>query len=254
MFLRLLQRRPILLPHSGLVTASYGHVDDLCDAMLAMVGDARAVGEVFNITAEAVTTRRSACRAPPTAICSPSATTPRCAPPRRVACWVCHPGTTCAVATSRPTRGFAPGVGTPSTARSPIRMIGRMTDAAVAAAVAPTLRAVHADQAGDWARTVVAQLIAIVEHAEQRPPDTTGARRAALAAALAALAANPLVPTGGGLEERASVALAGAIGRHDADADAVRAALRPPLVEELDDELGVTSALLDGFRGRVRDA
>jgi len=58
MFLRLLHGRPILLPHSGLVTASYGHVEDLAEAMLSIVGNRRAVGEVFNITAGAVTTRR----------------------------------------------------------------------------------------------------------------------------------------------------------------------------------------------------
>ena len=38
MFLRLLQHRPILVPHGGLVVGSYGHVDDLCEAMVAMVG------------------------------------------------------------------------------------------------------------------------------------------------------------------------------------------------------------------------
>jgi nucleoside-diphosphate-sugar epimerase len=58
MFLRLLQHRPILLPHGGLVTVSYGHVDDLCDVMVSMIGVPAAMGEVFNITAEAVTTRR----------------------------------------------------------------------------------------------------------------------------------------------------------------------------------------------------
>ena len=58
MFLRLLQGRPILVPHSGLVTASYGHVEDLAEAMVSIVGNRRAVGEVFNITAGAVTTRR----------------------------------------------------------------------------------------------------------------------------------------------------------------------------------------------------
>ena len=41
MFLRLLQRRPILLPHGGLVATSYGHVDDLCELMVAMVGQPR---------------------------------------------------------------------------------------------------------------------------------------------------------------------------------------------------------------------
>jgi nucleoside-diphosphate-sugar epimerase len=58
MFLRLLGRRPILLPHEGLVAVSYGHVDDLCSSMIAMTGVAAARGEVFNVTAEAVTTRR----------------------------------------------------------------------------------------------------------------------------------------------------------------------------------------------------
>ena len=58
MFLRLLHHRPILLPHEGLVVGSYGHVDDLCSLMVAMVGNDRAVGEIFNVTAEAVTTRR----------------------------------------------------------------------------------------------------------------------------------------------------------------------------------------------------
>ncbi len=58
MFLRLLRGRPVLLPHSGLVTASYGHVEDLCDAMIGLVGNRRALGEVFNITAGAVTSRR----------------------------------------------------------------------------------------------------------------------------------------------------------------------------------------------------
>jgi nucleoside-diphosphate-sugar epimerase len=58
MWLRLLQRRPIFLPHSGLVTVSYGHVDDLCRAMLDLSGSPAAVGEVFNISTDAVTTRR----------------------------------------------------------------------------------------------------------------------------------------------------------------------------------------------------
>ena len=57
MFLRLVQGRPVLLPHAGLVTGSYGHVDDLCRMMIEMTGDHAAFGEVFNATAEAVTTR-----------------------------------------------------------------------------------------------------------------------------------------------------------------------------------------------------
>jgi nucleoside-diphosphate-sugar epimerase len=55
MFLRLRQQRPILVPHGGLVVVSYGHVDDLCRGMLACIGKPEALGEVINITAEAVT-------------------------------------------------------------------------------------------------------------------------------------------------------------------------------------------------------
>lgn len=55
MFLRLRQERPILVPHGGLVAVSYGHVDDLCDIMLGCVGNQASLGEIFNITAEAVT-------------------------------------------------------------------------------------------------------------------------------------------------------------------------------------------------------
>ena len=55
MFLRLLQHRPIVVPHGGLVVCSYGHVDDLCRCMVELVGRPEALGEVFNVTTEAVT-------------------------------------------------------------------------------------------------------------------------------------------------------------------------------------------------------
>lgn len=55
MFLRLLQRRPVLVPHGGLVVASYGHVDDLCRGMVRCVEVDAAVGEVFNLSTGAVT-------------------------------------------------------------------------------------------------------------------------------------------------------------------------------------------------------
>ncbi len=58
MFLRLLQSRPILLPHGGLVATSYGHVDDLCELMTAMAGMPAARGEIFNVTAEALSAQR----------------------------------------------------------------------------------------------------------------------------------------------------------------------------------------------------
>jgi nucleoside-diphosphate-sugar epimerase len=54
-FLRLLRGLPIILPHDGLVTGSYGHVDDLCHIMVDMGTHPKAPGEIFNITAEGVT-------------------------------------------------------------------------------------------------------------------------------------------------------------------------------------------------------
>lgn len=50
MFLRLRRGLPVLLPHEGLVTTSYGHVDDLCRNLLEMAQLPDAVGEVVNIT------------------------------------------------------------------------------------------------------------------------------------------------------------------------------------------------------------
>ena len=58
LFLRLLQERPILVPHGGLVAASYGHVDDLCQQMVALVGVEATRGEVFNATTDGVTVQR----------------------------------------------------------------------------------------------------------------------------------------------------------------------------------------------------
>jgi nucleoside-diphosphate-sugar epimerase len=58
MFLRLLQRRPILLPHGGLIVGSYGHVDDLCAFMLVAAATPPARGQIFNVTTSAVTSRR----------------------------------------------------------------------------------------------------------------------------------------------------------------------------------------------------
>jgi nucleoside-diphosphate-sugar epimerase len=55
MFRRLFERRPVLLPYQGLVIGSYGHVDDLCRALLIMATHPSAIGEVFNVTTSAVT-------------------------------------------------------------------------------------------------------------------------------------------------------------------------------------------------------
>jgi nucleoside-diphosphate-sugar epimerase len=58
MFLRLLQHRPILVPHGGLVVGSYGHVDDLCEAMITIACSPHAAGEVFNVSGESVDVNR----------------------------------------------------------------------------------------------------------------------------------------------------------------------------------------------------
>lgn len=131
-------------------------------------------------------------------------------------------------------------------------MIGRLSDEAVAACVAPALRVIY--EGGGWGRQVTAQLVAVVEYVEQRPADPVPARIAALSAVLDELAGNPLVQGDGRPEDRAAAALVAAVGRSDADADAVRRRLRPVLVDELDDELASTMTMMDGFRGRIRDA
>lgn len=55
MFRRLLDGRPVLLPFDGLVVGSYGHVDDLCQALRTIAARPDAVGEIFNVTGGAVT-------------------------------------------------------------------------------------------------------------------------------------------------------------------------------------------------------
>ena len=57
MFLRLRRKLPVLLPHGGLVTGNYGHVDDLCALLTAMAQSPRTIaGEVVNATGQAITT------------------------------------------------------------------------------------------------------------------------------------------------------------------------------------------------------
>ena len=54
MFTRLRRGLPVLLPHGGLVTTSYGHVDDLCAGLLLLGRHPAAVGEVVHLTGEGV--------------------------------------------------------------------------------------------------------------------------------------------------------------------------------------------------------
>jgi nucleoside-diphosphate-sugar epimerase len=53
MFTRLRQGRPILLPHGGLVTTSYGHVDDLCTNLMEMAANSDCHGQIVNTTGSA---------------------------------------------------------------------------------------------------------------------------------------------------------------------------------------------------------
>jgi nucleoside-diphosphate-sugar epimerase len=56
MFLRLRRKLPVLVPHGGLVTGNYGHVDDLCALLLAMAENPGTVaGEVVNASGQAIT-------------------------------------------------------------------------------------------------------------------------------------------------------------------------------------------------------
>ena len=50
MFLRLRRGLPILVLHEGLVTTSYGHVDDLCRNLLEMARLPATAGEIVNTT------------------------------------------------------------------------------------------------------------------------------------------------------------------------------------------------------------
>jgi nucleoside-diphosphate-sugar epimerase len=56
-FDRLLRGRPILVPGHGGWLRQFGHVEDLADAMAAMLGDRRAFGQAYNVTGEEVVTQ-----------------------------------------------------------------------------------------------------------------------------------------------------------------------------------------------------
>jgi nucleoside-diphosphate-sugar epimerase len=56
-FDRLLRGRPILVPGDGGWLRQFGHVEDLADAMAAMLGDRRAFGQAYNVTGEEVITQ-----------------------------------------------------------------------------------------------------------------------------------------------------------------------------------------------------
>ena len=136
----------------------------------------------------------------------------------------------------------------------------RPSDAAILASMAATLRAVlhddGIDEIGGFLRTSVVQAIALAEHACRRGPDPARDRFDELSAALDSLVGNELVARHwpGDPYVAASGVLVAAVGRTDDDADQARAVIRPILVAHLDADLSATPALLDAFRGRLRDA
>jgi nucleoside-diphosphate-sugar epimerase len=56
-FDRLVRGRPILVPGAGGWLRQFGHVEDLADAMAAMVGDRRTFGQAYNVTGEEIVTQ-----------------------------------------------------------------------------------------------------------------------------------------------------------------------------------------------------
>jgi hypothetical protein len=114
----------------------------------------------------------------------------------------------------------------------------------------------------EWARVIAVQLAGMARLALTRPPDPTPARADELAAALDALAANPIVAAHWTASERdpagvfAAVGsvLADAVGRQDAAGDEVRGELRSIVSRHLDDDLAVTAPLMPYFRGQLPDA
>jgi nucleoside-diphosphate-sugar epimerase len=54
---RIWRSRPVLVPGHGGWLRQFGHVEDLADAMAAMLGDARAHGQAYNVTGEELITQ-----------------------------------------------------------------------------------------------------------------------------------------------------------------------------------------------------
>ena len=94
---------------------------------------------------------------------------------------------------------------------------------------------------------------ALAEHARTRGPDPAPRRTDELAAALDSIADNPLVRDRwpGEPYATAAAALSAAVTADDDAGRQVRSVLRPLLVAHLDDELAVTTPLIEAFRGRV---
>jgi len=56
-FDRILRGRPVLVPGHGARLRQFGHVEDLADAMAAMLGNPKSFGQAYNVTGEEVVTQ-----------------------------------------------------------------------------------------------------------------------------------------------------------------------------------------------------
>ena len=122
------------------------------------------------------------------------------------------------------------------------------------ASVTATLRDVVLPALDDaWATAATIQLIGLVENLRTRGDDRASVHRAELTRTLDRLAGNEIVRRAGREDPHsaASAALVAAVGRDDAAADEVRRELRPLLVRHLDEDLTVSSPMIEAFRGRL---
>jgi hypothetical protein len=136
-----------------------------------------------------------------------------------------------------------------------------LSDAEIHRAVAVTvhdvlLPALRDD--ADWAQSTAIQLVALTRYAARRAADDTEARVEELAAVLSALAGNELVDDvwDGNRSQHAVMHAAGAVLAHtvasvDPAANEARAAIRPVVLRQLDDQLAETAPLVDAFRGKL---
>lgn len=110
----------------------------------------------------------------------------------------------------------------------------------------------------DWARAAAVQLVGLARYAGHRPISLGKNRVDELSAILDAKSNNELVAKHWrGNDASASVMdvvgriLAEAVVRSDPDADEIRRSLRPIVVRHLDEDLVLTSPLVNAFRGQL---
>jgi hypothetical protein len=110
----------------------------------------------------------------------------------------------------------------------------------------------------DWALAVAVQLVGLARYAGHRPTSTGKHRVDELAAILDAKSNNELVAKHWrGNDASSSVIdvvgriLAEAVTQTGPDADEIRRSLRPVIVRHLDEDLAVTSPLVNAFRGQL---